>query len=80
MVLSRAKSLLFQIKKAQSDLNELQDGNKAKPPVESDYINLLSTLSKYQGYRIDPSVTTVAEFVAILKQFNQYVEHNNKKK
>ena len=58
----------------QNELKEHKD--KGKPPTESDYDSILSTLSKHQGYHIRKQDITVSEFIAILNNFKD--AHSNK--
>ncbi|MHB9057110.1 MAG: hypothetical protein ACYC2P_13350 [Paludibacteraceae bacterium] len=67
LTVTQAKGLILKYKSLYEDLEKLQkQDNKVEP---NDYDLILSELSKYQGYRLDPKTITVSEFCAIVKRF-----------
>lgn len=69
ITVTQAKGLILKYRTLYDDLQKIQsDDSKADP---NDYDLILSELSKYQGYRLDPKIITVAEFCAIVKRFKQ---------
>lgn len=63
-VIIEARKILMQLKKDQEKLKELQTTEKSK---KGDFEKLLARMSEHQGYRIDPEIVTVLEFLAIEK-------------
>lgn len=55
-----------------NDLNtDIANATKEETNEANDYDGILSELSKYQGYRLDPKLITVSEFCAIVKRFKK---------
>lgn len=73
LTLSQAKVSLIRTEQKQKELEALQPKGKGKKH-DPDYEALLVELSKFQGYRIDPDVVTVAEFVAISNRYRAHME------
>lgn len=69
ITVTQAKGLILKYQNLYNDLERLQSQDSKADP--SDYDLILSELSKYQGYRLDPKVITVSEFCAIVKRFKQ---------
>jgi len=69
ITVTQAKGLILKYKTCYDDLERLQEKNSKAEPTDYDLI--LSELSKYQGYRLDPKQITVSEFCAIVKRFKQ---------
>lgn len=69
LTITQAKSLVVKYENAKANLEKLNsDGEPAKP---GDFDEMLSELSKYMGFRLDPKVIMVAEFCAIVKSFKR---------
>lgn len=64
---SQAKTMVIRFQQLHDDLEKMQNESGKTNP--SDYDMILSELSKYQGYRLDPKQITVSEFCAIVKRF-----------
>lgn len=83
LTISQSKSYRLKAEQYRKDLEELKS-DKGKKTNESDYETILAELSKFQGYRLDPNVITVAEFVAITNRYKKHMEmiskqyHNGK--
>lgn len=76
-VASRSKSDLIKLKLAQSQYDELQKKG-GESATEADWNDELAVLGKFQGYAVRQKETTVSEYLAVKKQFRQYVENQNK--
>lgn len=50
--------------------------NTSGQPVELDSDKELAALSRFQGYRINKNKITVAEFIAIVNSFLDYIKNN----
>lgn len=69
LTVTQAKGLVLKYRSLYDDLEKLQSqDSKAEP---SDYDLILSELSKYQCYRLDPKQITVSEFCAIVNRFKR---------
>lgn len=77
LTISQTKSYRVKSEQYRKDLEEIRS-DKGKKTEGADYVALLAELSKFQGYRIDPDVVTVAEFVAISNRYKKHVEMINK--
>lgn len=75
-IISRAKSLVHVLNEAERQLSTMENGKKA---TVEDYTNSIVKLGKYQGYRIDPEHTSVAEYLAIQKNYKLEQEWLQKK-
>lgn len=75
----RVKSMLVQIKHKTSELEKLmeEDGPMKKMSRE-DFLKELSSLGKFLGYRVDPEVVTMSEFVANKWLFYEHLKHMSK--
>ena len=73
-LVSRAKGLVHTIAQGERELRRVTENEGRARPTEQDYIRSLAYLSKFQGYRIDPEITTVAEYVAIQKHFQMTLD------
>lgn len=60
---SKAMNIAYKIKK--KEMEELE--KDSEPLREQDFTDMITHLSKFIGYRIDPQVTTVSEFASIRK-------------
>lgn len=76
LTVSQSKAMLIKIKDSEHKLSEMKKENK--PVNEGEYDIFLSELSKFQGYRIDPKVFTVSEFVAVVNRFKADIEMHKK--
>lgn len=74
-IASLLKNMIFSYDKLKEDFQKISSKNDVK---KSDYDNLLTELSKYQGYRLDSKVVSVSEFVSILNSYLKYVKSLNK--
>lgn len=77
-VISRAKSLVHVLNEAERQLKQMEGEGNKKASI-NDFTNTIVQLGKYQGYRIDPEITTVAEYLAIQKNFKLELEWRQKK-
>lgn len=69
LTVTQSKGLILKHRALYDDLERLQStSTKAE---SNDYDIILSELSKYQGYRLDPKQITVSEFCAIVKNFKR---------
>lgn len=70
--LTYRKAKIMDADRLRKELQEIQDANKkAKKMQAADYLGVLSDLSKFQGYRLDPKRVNVAEFVTILNSYRK---------
>lgn len=76
-IISRAKSLVHVLNEAERQLSNME--NTGKKATLSDYTNSIVRLGKYQGYRIDPEHTSVAEYLAIQKNYRLELEYQQRK-
>lgn len=76
-VISRAKSLVYILNEAERQLSTME--NRGKKASLEDYTNSIVRLGKFQGYRIDPEETSVAEYLAIQKNYKLELEWQAKK-
>lgn len=76
-------NVLTQLKKVQSDLDrrkeEIKKHDTGEKVSESYYDEVLSELSKFQGYRLNSKEISVSEFVSIRNRYNKYVKDQLKK-
>lgn len=63
MIEARVKSDIITLEGYRNDLDSFLKNQKQKPATMADYINWITVVSKYMGYRIDQSVVTVTEFI-----------------
>jgi hypothetical protein len=75
LTISSAKRIIIQKQQAEKEFSAL-DQDKSKV-TEKDYNALLTQLSKYMKFKIDPKQTSVLDFVNYIEAFNQ--EHKSKK-
>lgn len=68
LTITQSKSLVVRWNDLNTDLKNATEGEKQEA---NDYDMILSELSKYQGYRLDPKSITVSEFCAIVKRFKK---------
>lgn len=73
-IVSRAKALVHIIAAAGRELKRMEEGNGTRPS-EQNFIESIARLSKFQGYRIDPEKTSVAEYIAIQRHYTLTVEN-----
>ena len=78
-LISRAKSLVHIVASCERELRRVTDQDKGGKPTEQDYIESIASLSKFQGYRIDPELTTVAEYVAIQRHYKLTLENGKQR-
>lgn len=57
---------------AEADLAKLSTNDKKA--TRADYAANLAALGKFQGYRIDPNLVTLSEYVAISNNFAKHIE------
>lgn len=77
--IAQARLLTYQAEQRKKDLEHLQKAG-GKEMTEADYDELITELSKFQGYRLDPNKTTVSEFATIVKRYKDHVKALTKKK
>jgi hypothetical protein len=68
LTVTQSKSLVVRWNDLNTDLEKVGKSEKSEA---NDYDAILSELSKYQGYRLDPKQITVSEFCAIVKRFKK---------
>jgi hypothetical protein len=68
LTVTQSKSLLIRLEQKKKDLNLLRSKESGS---DADYDSVLTELSKFQGYRLNPKDVTVSEFLAILKRFKE---------
>jgi hypothetical protein len=68
LTITQSKSLVVRFNDLNTDLERISKSEKSEA---NDYDAILSELSKYQGYRLDPKQITVSEFCAIVKRFKK---------
>ena len=73
---SKAKLLKTQKEEKEKDLKNYQK-SKSK---ETNWDEILSELSKFQGYRLDKTKITVSEFCAVSKRYREHAKMMEKKK
>jgi hypothetical protein len=73
-VIQRCSSWQLQLEMKEAELKAYQDKNKGEKPDRIYFTKILARLAEFNHFRIDPKITTVAEF-AIMK--NNYIEHCN---
>lgn len=66
LTVSQSKTMLIRIAQREKDLESFIEH---KDITELDYEDLLSEMGKFQGYRLDPKIITVSEFISILNRF-----------
>jgi hypothetical protein len=71
-VIHRTSPLQMQLEMKQAELKAYQDKQKGEKPDRIYFTKILTRLGEFMHFRIDPKVTTVAEF-AIMKK--DYVTH-----
>lgn len=69
LTVTQSKGLILKYRALYDDLERLQTADSKAEPNDFDLI--LSELSKYQGYRLDPKQIMVSEFCAIVKNFKR---------
>lgn len=77
-VIAKVKSWVFRANKLYEELKSTEKDEKELK--KSDFSDLLIELGSYQGYRIDPDITTVSEYVAILNRFKKHIEDGKRRK
>lgn len=76
--IAQARLLTHQAEQRKKDLEHLQKGGKEV--TNADYDQLITELSKFQGYRLDPNKVTVSEFASIVQRYKDHVNALKKKK
>lgn len=79
-VVSLSKADVIKLKLAQKQYDDLKSKSGGEV-TESDWIDEISVLSKFQGYAIKQKETTVGEYLSIKKEFSRHIEQikkNNK--
>jgi hypothetical protein len=71
LTITQSKSLVIRWNDLTSDIKRLEEGNKKNQTEASNYDVILSELSRFQGYRLDAKVISVAEFCAVVKMFRK---------
>lgn len=71
--IAEAQYLIVQKEVKQAEYQKYLEGQKGEIASEQDYIDILSTLSKHQGYPLRIKDLSVREYVSI---FNQYKKEN----
>lgn len=79
-VISLSKSDVIKLKLAQKQHDEIKS-KSGDEVTESDWIDEIAVLSKFQGYAIKQKETSVGEYLSIKKEFGRHIEQikkNNK--
>lgn len=63
MTISECKTMLDELKEYEREYLEIIQINEDNKPTEQGYAKILAQLSKYMGFRIDPKLATVLEFL-----------------
>jgi hypothetical protein len=77
-VLQQSQSWVVEKAVKEAELAEYVKNNQGKATTEHDYDDILSELSKFQGFQLHSRNLTVSEFVAILVRFNRQNKANGK--
>lgn len=71
-VVAKSKPLLIRLKKLEENITPYLNAEDLK---KSDFEDILVSLSKFQGYRLDKKQITVSEFVNILNNYKEWLTH-----
>ena len=77
-VLTKSKVLEIVIAQKQAEKANFMRGFEGKKPTEQHFISTLIILSKHQGYDIQAETTSVAKYLEIKKQYEDWVKEKNK--
>ena len=70
-----ANSVSVKLKYASGQLDEAKQQMNNKAATRADFVNSIAIVSKYMGFKIDPTCTAVAEFVTYQKMLEQEQRH-----
>jgi len=76
---SMAKRELHQLKIKAAELEKLE-AQPNNEQTEFDWINNMGVLSEFQGFKFNPKVDTVAEYISLLNRFKMANTHKNGRK
>ena len=69
-------SVNLMVKNTRAKVEAEQKKMKSKQMTRQDFLGVISGVTKFMQFRIDPKVVTVAEFVAYQKDLEEVVKHN----
>lgn len=70
-VVTRAKTKVAELNRLKRDIEPFLNGQES---TKEDFIDLISVVSKYQGYKISLTETTILEFSIVLKRYKKVIE------
>lgn len=73
-VANKTKTVELALELKTRQLDKLNAELKGEPLTEATFTDIITALSKYIGYRIDPKEITVSEFASIRKMYDQEME------
>lgn len=79
-LIKQRKARILTLSQRKNQLETHQSKQKKQGKSEpADYDKILTELSAFQGYRLDPAYITVSEYVAISNRYKKHVEASKKK-
>ena len=78
LVLTRLKVNSAKITKLREELSAMQEKQSKKAMKLSDFDALFIEIGSFQGYRIDPKVVPVSEFVAMSNRYKKHQQENKR--
>jgi len=73
MVITKSKTIVVKLQIAEAELMRIEEENGGKKTNEIDFINGVTAISKYMGFRIDITTCTVLEYISYNKAYQSYI-------